>query len=98
MVEFMNDTGVDFTVLVLENKYTSFVKLLNGELEENEEIIKQGANYALTYLSDGGRTNYTYYYYGDEFVRCELSYPDAQKDAMKGLENSIMVEKHNHSH
>ncbi len=98
MIEFMNDTGVDYTILVLENNYDSLTKLLNGELEENEQIVKQGANYALTYLAEGGRINYTYYYHGKELVRCELSYPEAQKDAMKGAEESIMVEEHAHAH
>lgn len=98
MIEFMNDTGVDFTVLVLENKYDTFNEMLNSQVEEGDEVIKQGANYFLVYNASNGRTNYTYYYYGEDLVRCELSYPDAQKDAMKGLEEQIMVEVHTHSH
>ena len=98
MVEFMNDAGVDFTVLVLENKYDSLTKLLNSELEETEEIVKQGSNYALTCYADNGRVSFTYYYLGKDFVRCELSYVDAQKDAMRGAEEYIMVEAHSHSH
>ncbi len=98
MIEFMNETGVDFTVLVLENNYDSLTELLNSEVEEDDEIVKQGSNYFLVYSTGNGRTDYTYYYYGEDIVRCELSYPDSQKDAMKGLENQIMVEVHNHSH
>lgn len=98
MVEFMNETGVDFTVLVLENRYDSLTAMINAQVEDGDEIVKRGQNYFLVYNASNGRTNYTYYYYGDDMVRCELSYPDAQKDAMKGLEEQIMVEAHTHSH
>ena len=98
MVEFMNDTGVDFTVLVLENRYDSLTAMLNAQVEEGDEVVKRGSNYFLVYNASNGRTNYTYYYYGEDMVRCELSYPDSQKDAMKGLEEQIMVEVHTHSH
>lgn len=98
MVEFMNDTGVDFTVLVLENRYENITEMINSQVEDGDEIVKRGSNYFLVYNSSNGRTNYTYYYFGEDMVRCELSYPDAQKDAMKGLEEQIMVEVHTHSH
>jgi len=98
MVEFMNDTGVDFTVLVLENRYDSITAMINGEVEEGDEVVKRGSNYFLVYNASNGRTNYTYYYFGEDMVRCELSYPDAQKDAMQGLEEQIMVEVHTHAH
>lgn len=99
MVEFMNDTGVDFTVLVLENNYDSLNAMINSQVDDEEdEIVKRGSNYILVYNASNGRTNYTYYYYGEDMVRCELSYPDAQKEAMKGLEEKIMVEVHTHSH
>ena len=98
MIEFMNDAGVDFTVLVLENKYENITEMLNAQVEEGEEVVKRGTNYFLVYSAGNGRTNYTYYYYGEDMVRCELSYTDAQKDAMMGLEEKIMVEVHSHSH
>lgn len=98
MVEFMNDTGVDFTVLVLENRYDNITEMINAQVEDGDEIVKRGSNYFLVYNASNGRTNYTYYYFGEDMVRCELSYPDAQKDAMKGLEEQIMVEAHTHSH
>lgn len=96
MVEFMNETGVDFTVLVLENKYDSITKMINSQVEDGEEVVKQGANFFLVRSEGNGRTNYIYYYYGKDMVRCELSYEDSQKDAMKGLEEQIMVEAHSH--
>lgn len=96
MIEFMNEAGVDFTVLVLENKYDSLTDMLNSQMEEEEEIIRQGANFFLVRSEGNGRTNYIYYYYGKDMVRCELSYEDSQKEAMKGLEEQIMVEAHSH--
>lgn len=98
MVEFMNDAGVDFTVLVLDNKYDSLSKMMDSQMDDEEYVVKQGSNYFLTCSQGNGRTNYIYYYYGEDMVRCELSYEDSQKDAMKGLENKIMVEAHGHSH
>ena len=98
MVELMNEAGVDFTILVLENNYDSLTAMINSQVEEDDEIVNRGHNYFLVYNESNGRINYTYYYYGEDMVRCELSYPEIQKDAMKGLESQIMVEVHTHAH
>ncbi|MBR5773807.1 MAG: hypothetical protein IKY44_03040 [Clostridia bacterium] len=98
MVELMNDTGVDFTILVLDNNYESLNAMINAQTEDGDDIVKQGSTYFLVHNESNGRINYTYYYFGEDMVRCELSYPSAQQEAMLGLEQYIMVEPHTHSH
>lgn len=98
MVEFVRNPGIDFTILVLDNRYESVEDMMNNELMDGDEVVKSGSNYFLVYSAGNGRTSYTYYYFGEHKVTCELSYPDSQKEAMKGLEEQIMVELHSHAH